>query len=174
MFLASLTLALTFLQVLGFNLGLQEQVLFFLALLLVRVVYYGVDLHAIISRRGLCTRRRVYKGDAHTCMPWSKVTTNGWVLASAVAPVWWVPMGFIDYVAETAKRDALGGLLWPWYPEYCLSLWVEFTLWGPRTTMLSEELRPLRALNSYLHICSCILPHCFAYILYLLQLKELW
>lgn len=118
MFLASLTLALTSLQVLGFNLGLQEQVLFFLALLLVRVVYYGVDLHTIISRRGPCTRRRVYKGDAHKCMPWSRVTTNGWVPASAVAPVWWVPMDFIDYVAETAKHDALGGLLGQLFAVY--------------------------------------------------------
>lgn len=196
MFLAALTLALISLQVLDFNLGLQEQVLFFLMLLLVRVVYYGVDLHTIISRKGLCTHHRIHKGVAHTCMPWSRVTTSGWVPASAVPPVRWAPVGFIDYVAETAWLDAMGGLLllgqllavvfssywiqfWPLYPECCLSLWADFILWGLWTTLLSEEPRPLQAPGSYLHICSCILPHCFPsdstlYILYLLQLKELW
>lgn len=78
-----LTLAFTSLQVLDFNLGLQEQALFFLMLLLVRVVYYGVDLHTIISGKGLCTLHTIHKGVAHTCMPWSRVTTSGWVPASA-------------------------------------------------------------------------------------------
>lgn len=186
---AGLTLAFTSLQVLDFNLGLQEQALFFLMLLLVRVVYYGVDLHTIISGKGLCTLHRIHKGVAHTCMPWPQVDGR-----QPQPPVWWVPVAFID-VAETAWHDALGGLLlwgqllavvfsfywiqfWSLYSEYCLSLWVDFILWGPWTTLLSEELRPLQAPSSYLQICSCVLPHCFPsdstlYILYLLQLKEL-